>query len=162
MGERQVPPLAPSSLSLSPLFHLHSMSLVTRLSRTSTYSLLLLSVSRTQLPTRRPFSLSSFNMSSITPWDPSSTPYPSVRRSDTVEEFNSASKGTVKVQDPYDWLSQPDSKETKQFVKDQGEFTKRYLDQYKDKDKFSKELEKNWNYARCQSLSPQIPPTTSD
>ena len=134
------------------------MSLVTRLSRTSTYSLLLLSVSRTQLPTRRPFSISSFNMSSITPWDPSSTPYPSVRRSDTVEEFNSASKGTVKVQDPYDWLSQPDSKETKQFVKDQGEFTKRYLDQYKDKDKFSKELEKNWNYARCQSLSPQVPP----
>ncbi|GAA5836298.1 hypothetical protein JCM3766R1_003483 [Sporobolomyces carnicolor] len=89
-----------------------------------------------------------------TPWNPQRTPYPAVHRSDTVEEFKSAKHGTVKVADPYDWLAFPDSPETQQFVKEQGDFTKEYLDQYKDKDKFSKELEKNWNYARfsCPSL----------
>lgn len=89
--------------------------------------------------------------SARTPWDPKQTPYPAVHRSDTVEEFKSAKKGTVKVADPYDWLAFPDSKETQKFVQEQGDFTKKYLDQYKDKDKFSKELEKNWNYARCTS-----------
>jgi prolyl oligopeptidase len=96
-------------------------------------------------------------MSSPTPWNPQQTPYPAVRRSDTVEEFKSAKQGTVKVADPYDWLSFPDSPETQQFVKEQGDFTKKYLDQYKDKDKFSKELEKNWNYARCEFSSSRLP-----
>lgn len=138
-------------LSCSSLYLSTLMSLVTRLSRTSTYSLLLLSATRSHISLPRSFTnCSSFNMSPQTPWDPSSTPYPKVHRSDTVEEFKSATKGTVKVADPYDWLSQPDSIKTKQFVRDQGEFTKKYLDQYEDKEKFSKELEKNWNYARCK------------
>ncbi|GAA6061153.1 hypothetical protein JCM10212_005739 [Sporobolomyces blumeae] len=94
-------------------------------------------------------------MSSLaTPWDPRQTPYPAVRRSDTVEEFKSATRGTVQVADPYDWLSDPDSKDTQAFVQEQGAFTKKYLDQFRDKERFSNELEKNWNYARfsCPSL----------
>ncbi|BGP07293.1 hypothetical protein JCM10049v2_003124 [Rhodotorula toruloides] len=89
-----------------------------------------------------------------TPWDPTKTPYPQVRRSDTVETFKSAKKGEVRVADPYDWLHDPDSRETQAFVKSQGDFTRAYLDQYKDRKVFTEELRKNWNYPRfsCPAL----------
>lgn len=102
-----------------------------------------------------------------TPWDPNKTPYPPARRSDTVEYFQSAKAGKkVPVADPYDWLHDPDSQETKQFVQQQGEFTQQYLDQYKHKDQFTRELRKNWNYPRCAFPSPsrdaRTSPTWSD
>ncbi|GAA5975150.1 hypothetical protein JCM11641_004366 [Rhodosporidiobolus odoratus] len=80
--------------------------------------------------------------------------YPQARRCDAVETFTSAKHGNVEVADPYVWLHEPDSDETKQFVKDQGEFTRKYLDQYKDRKEYSEELRKNWDYARfsCPSL----------
>ena len=85
-----------------------------------------------------------------TPWYPKKMPYPPARRSDTVEYFQSAKAGKkVPVADPYDWLHDPDSKETKQFVQQQGDFTQQYLDQYKHKEQFTRELRKNWNYPRC-------------
>lgn len=90
--------------------------------------------------------------STKTPWDPKQTPYPPARRSDTVEYFQSKQHaGKVPVPDPYDWLHDPDSPETKQFVADQGAFTRSYLDQYKHRDQFARELRKNWNYPRCAS-----------
>ncbi|GAA5986969.1 hypothetical protein JCM10908_000972 [Rhodotorula pacifica] len=89
-----------------------------------------------------------------TAWDPNHTPYPSTRRSDSVEHFKSATRGDVAVPDPYDWLHDPDSPETKKFVQEQGEFTRKYLDQYRDKERFAEELRKNWNYPRfsCPAL----------
>lgn len=90
-------------------------------------------------------------LASRTAWDPNQTKYPHVRRSDTVETFKSATRGEVKVADPYDWLHDPDSQETKQFVEDQGAFTRQYLDQYKDRERFAQELKKNWNFPRCES-----------
>ncbi|GAA6022150.1 hypothetical protein JCM10207_000780, partial [Rhodosporidiobolus poonsookiae] len=90
-----------------------------------------------------------------TPWDPNKTPYPPTRRDDSfTETFQSAKKGKVQVADPYHWLSDPDSQETKQFVHTQGEFTRQYLDQYQHRSQFTDELRKNWNYARfsCPSL----------
>lgn len=90
-----------------------------------------------------------------TAWDPKQTAYPSVRRADTVETFKSATRGDVAVPDPYSWLHDPDSAETKQFVQDQGEFTRKYLDQYTDRKRFSEEVKKNWNYPRCQSRHPR-------
>ncbi|GAA5931240.1 hypothetical protein JCM1841_000871 [Sporobolomyces salmonicolor] len=89
-----------------------------------------------------------------TPWDPAKTPYPTVRRSDTVEEFKSAQHGTVQVADPYDWLHDPSSADTKQFVQHQGDFAANYLKQYRDKERFKAELTKNWDYPRfsCPAL----------
>lgn len=65
-----------------------------------------------------------------------------------MEDFQSATKGTVKVAAPYEWLNDPDSAETVQFVKDQAKFTKNYLDQFKHKDQFKAKLEQVWNYAK--------------
>lgn len=59
----------------------------------------LLLVSRQIILTRlhnfRPFSSSA--MSLKTPWDPSATPYPAVRRSSFSETFKSAKNGSVEV-----------------------------------------------------------------
>lgn len=90
-----------------------------------------------------------------TPWDPKATPYPTVRRSDFVETFKSAKNGEVEVKDPYQWLHQPDSDETKRFVQDQGTYARAYLQQYKDGDKLKEEITKNYGYARCTSRSRQ-------
>nr|CRX78967.1 hypothetical protein ls5930a1_00049 [Leucosporidium scottii] len=83
-----------------------------------------------------------------TPWDPKATPYPNVRRSDFVETFKSAKKGEVEVKDPYNWLHEPDSEETKRFVQEQGAYAKAYLQQYKDGEKLKEEITKNYNYPR--------------
>lgn len=99
--------------------------------------------------------LSSTNMTATarTPWDPSATPYPAVRRDESFSEtFKSAAKGSVQVKDPYNWLQDPDSAETKQFVADQGAFTKKYLDQYEHASKFKEALTQNFNYPRCTSV----------
>ncbi|KAI5474986.1 prolyl oligopeptidase [Pseudohyphozyma bogoriensis] len=74
-----------------------------------------------------------------TPWP---TPaYPPVRRDETSEEtFKSATQGDVVVKDPYAWLHDPESTETKQFVEQQGEFARKYLDQNTDRDKFKAAL----------------------
>ncbi|GAA5823713.1 hypothetical protein JCM11251_000736 [Rhodosporidiobolus azoricus] len=85
-------------------------------------------------------------MAPPTPW--TANTYPQVRRADTLEVFKSATKGEVTVADPYAWLHEPDSEETQQFVKEQGEYTQKYLAQYKDREAFSRELKKNWNYPR--------------
>lgn len=104
------------------------------------------------------FASTAMSSSSLrTPWDPAKTPYPPVRRSDTVETFKSAKKGEVRLPDPYDWLHDPDSAETQDFVKRQGDFTRAYLDQYKDRKVFTDELRKNWNYPRCAHPPSRFP-----
>lgn len=70
-----------------------------------------------------------------------------------MEEFKSATRGTVKVAAPYEWLNDPDSAETVQFVKDQAEFTANYLDKFEHKQKFKEKLEEVWDYAKFSAPS---------
>ncbi|KAK4498079.1 hypothetical protein PRZ48_010735 [Zasmidium cellare] len=46
-------------------------------------------------------------------------PYPSAPRSNTKEHFQSANNGSIEVANPYDWLQNLDSPETKAFVEAQ-------------------------------------------
>lgn len=89
-----------------------------------------------------------------TPWTPAS--YPTVRREDTVETFQSAKRGKIEVPTPYQYLETPpsQSKETAKFVEDQATLARSYLDQYPDSAKFERALSANWNYPRfsCPSL----------
>ncbi|KAM0788985.1 hypothetical protein ACM66B_003056 [Microbotryomycetes sp. NB124-2] len=92
---------------------------------------------------------------SKTPWDPSATPYPKVRRDDNfTETFTSAKRGKVEIKDPYHWLQDPDSAETKAFVQDQGKFARQYLDQNPYRKEFKQALTENWNFPRfsCPAL----------
>lgn len=110
-------------------------------------SLLLLSTTRL-VPYAR-FSSSALTMAP-TPWDPKATPYPSVRRDETFEEvFKSQKRGEVSVKDPYNWLHEPDSAETKEFVQKQGDFARAYLQQQPDGDKLKAAITDNYSYARC-------------
>ncbi|KAI9175747.1 hypothetical protein H9P43_006111 [Blastocladiella emersonii ATCC 22665] len=70
--------------------------------------------------------------------------YPAVRRDESCVETLHG----VPVADPYRWLEDPDSDETKQFVEDQATLTEAYLAQYPDKAKFEAKLTDMFNYER--------------
>jgi len=110
-------------------------------------------IHRTLVPRSLLHSSSALAMSAKTPWDPKQTKYPPTWRSDTVETFKSATRGDVKVPDPFDWLHHPDAPETVEWVNSQTDFTREYLDKYKDRKRFAEELRKNWDYPRC-ALAP--------
>lgn len=125
-----------------------------RIRSVSSYSLLLSQAHRPYLVARLRSSASPFSTARVvmapTPWDPSATPYPKVRRDESfVEDFKSQSKGTVAVADPYHWLSDPESAETAAFVQAQGQFAKAYTNANPHAEAFKKELTKNWDYPRC-------------
>ena len=69
------------------------------------------------------------NMATVSPWE-----YPEVRRDETVKEERA---GTI-ISDPYRWLEDPDSEETKQFVEAQNNITMPYLGECPVKDFFNK------------------------
>jgi len=57
--------------------------------------------------------------------------YPEVRRDvSVVDEYQS---GMYKVSDPYRWLEDPDSEDTKKFVEAQNKVTDEYLNEVSDK-----------------------------
>ncbi|KAK4057924.1 hypothetical protein OIO90_001143 [Microbotryomycetes sp. JL221] len=90
-----------------------------------------------------------------TAWDPAATPYPKVRRDEQfVETFKSARQGSVEVKDPYHWLQDPDSDETKRFVDEQGRFARQYLDQNPYAKQFKQALTENFDFPRfsCPAL----------
>ncbi|KAG9287111.1 hypothetical protein G9A89_001005 [Geosiphon pyriformis] len=68
--------------------------------------------------------------------------YPKVRRnSSVIEELHG-----IRVADPYRWLEDPDSAETKAFVEDQNAITNKYLESYPDREKFRQSLTTIYNY----------------
>jgi prolyl oligopeptidase len=69
--------------------------------------------------------------------------YPATKKVDIRENYH----GTM-VEDPYRWLEDDNSEETKAWVKSQNDVTQNYLSQIPFRDKVKKRLETMWNYAR--------------
>jgi prolyl oligopeptidase len=75
--------------------------------------------------------------------DPTRLPYPATRKADVVEEYHG-----VKVEDPYRWLEDDNSPETKQWVEAQNRVTFNFLEQIPARPKIRHRLEQLWNYER--------------
>jgi prolyl oligopeptidase len=69
--------------------------------------------------------------------------YPKAKRTDFVDDYF----GT-KVPDPYRWLEDPDSPETREWVKAENEITFAYLEKLPDREPFRERLTKLLNYQR--------------
>lgn len=69
--------------------------------------------------------------------------YPSARKSDQVDDYH----GT-KVADPYRWLEDLDSSETKAWVEAENKLTFDYLNEIPQRQKIKERLTKLWNYER--------------
>jgi prolyl oligopeptidase len=80
-----------------------------------------------------------------TPWTPGT--YPATRRSDHVDIYKSASKGEVKVADPYQWLEEY-SEETDNWTTAQQEYTRAYLDKNPDRQKLENVFRASMDYAK--------------
>lgn len=74
--------------------------------------------------------------------------YPATKKGETVEDYH----GT-KVADPYRWLEDDNSEETKAWVQAQNKVTFDYLATLPQRDKIKKRLEELWNYPRYSSPS---------
>ena len=75
--------------------------------------------------------------------DPAVFNYPSTRKVDVVETLHS-----VKVPDPYRWLEDLDSPETREWVQAQNAVTFPYLKALPDRERLKDELTSLWNYER--------------
>lgn len=70
--------------------------------------------------------------------------YPEIRRDETkFDEFHG-----VKIQNPYHWLEDPDSEETKEFVSKQNAITNKIIDECPVVDKFKSRLTELWDYPK--------------
>ncbi len=69
--------------------------------------------------------------------------YPEARKSDVVDDYH----GT-KVADPYRWLEDPDSAETRAWVEAENKVTFGYLEQIPAREKIRERLTKLWNYEK--------------
>ena len=65
------------------------------------------------------------------------------RRSDQVDDYH----GT-KVADPYRWLEDPDSDETKQWVQKQNEQTFAFLEKIPERSRIRERMTKLWDYEK--------------
>lgn len=69
--------------------------------------------------------------------------YPDTRRSDHVDAYHG-----VEVPDPYRWLEDPDSAETKSWVEEQNKVTFSYLEGIPQRSALKERLTKLWNFER--------------
>ena len=69
--------------------------------------------------------------------------YPEAKKADVVDDYH----GT-KVADPYRWLEDPDSPETRAWVEAENKITFGYLEQIPERQKIKERLTKLWNYER--------------
>ncbi len=74
--------------------------------------------------------------------------YPETKKTDTVDVYFGA-----EVPDPYRWLEDDNSEETKEWVKAQNDVTFKYLQKIPFRDKIKSRLETLWNYPRMSSLT---------
>ncbi|KAF9457998.1 prolyl oligopeptidase [Collybia nuda] len=83
-----------------------------------------------------------------TPWTPKS--YPPARRSDHVDSYKSATKGDVRVADPYQWL-EADTEETDKWTSAQEAFTRTHLDKNPDRQRLEDAFRASMDYAKFSS-----------
>ncbi|CAB4044122.1 prolyl endopeptidase-like, partial [Paramuricea clavata] len=70
--------------------------------------------------------------------------YPTVRRDSTIiDDYHGK-----KIADPYAWLEDPDSQETKEFVEKQNEISSPYLEKCEFKEKFKERMTELWDYPK--------------
>jgi len=72
--------------------------------------------------------------------------YPESKQVDVVDDYNG-----VKVADPYRWLENLDSEETRDWVQRQVAFTENYFKNVPEREKFRKQLKKVWDYERVSA-----------
>ncbi|XP_073985709.1 prolyl endopeptidase-like isoform X1 [Rhodnius prolixus] len=70
--------------------------------------------------------------------------YPSARRDENIKE----NLFGVQISDPYRWLEDPDSEETKKFVDAQNNISVPYLHEAKDREKINAKLTEMWDFPK--------------
>ncbi|KAL1493097.1 hypothetical protein ABEB36_011224 [Hypothenemus hampei] len=73
--------------------------------------------------------------------------YPKPRRDESIQDDYF---GTI-VKDPYRWLEDPDSEETKKFVEEQNAITHPYLNSCSYKESIKSRITKLWNFPKCSA-----------
>ena len=69
--------------------------------------------------------------------------YPVAKRENVVDDYNG-----VKVEDPYRWLEDDNSEETRAWAKEENKLTFDYLSKISFRDKIKKRVEEMWNYPK--------------
>src|SRR5215467_1022167 len=69
--------------------------------------------------------------------------YPDTKKENVVDDYNG-----VKVEDPYRWLEDDNSEQTKAWVQEENQVTFDYLSKIPYRDKIKKRLEEIWNYPK--------------
>jgi len=69
--------------------------------------------------------------------------YPQARRGEQVDDYHG-----VEVADPYRWLEDPDSQETRAWIEAENKLTFSYLEQIPQREPIRRRLTKLWNYER--------------
>jgi len=70
--------------------------------------------------------------------------YPKPRRDESVVEEHFG----VSVPDPYRWMEDPDSEETKKYVDDLNQVSRPYISSYENREKMTKQLTELWDYPK--------------
>jgi prolyl oligopeptidase len=78
-----------------------------------------------------------------TPTESTRPVYPSAQRRDQIDEYHG-----IKVEDPYRWMEDIDSVQTRTWVEAEAKFTSDYLAAIPGRDKIAQRLKEIWNYER--------------
>lgn len=80
--------------------------------------------------------------------EPAALTYPVARTVDQIDRYPAADGGEIEVADPYRWLEELDSAETRQWIAAQNRITDAYLDQISDRSQIRTRLSALWNFER--------------